>query len=55
LLDMLAPAARELGCAEELEAARELVERPRAEAARAIGADGGARAVAAWLVSRFSG
>jgi carboxylate-amine ligase len=55
LIDMLAPAARELGCAEELEAARELVERPRAEAARAIGADGGARAVAAWLVSRFSG
>jgi carboxylate-amine ligase len=55
LLDRLAPAARELECAVELEAARDLIERPRAEQARAVAADGGAQAVAAWLVSRFTG
>jgi carboxylate-amine ligase len=55
LLDTLAPAARELRCAGELEAARDLVERPRAEQARAVATDGGAPAVAAWLANRFIG
>jgi carboxylate-amine ligase len=40
LLDDLAPAAEGLGCAAELAAARDLVERPRARAARARGPRG---------------
>ncbi|WP_272474594.1 carboxylate-amine ligase [Baekduia alba] len=55
LLDRLAPTARELGCAEALESARDLVEQPRAERVRAVAADAGAPAVAAWLVSEFLG
>jgi glutamate---cysteine ligase / carboxylate-amine ligase len=55
LLDTLAPTARELGCADELEGARDLVEHPRAQDARAIAADGGAQAVASWLARRFIG
>jgi glutamate---cysteine ligase / carboxylate-amine ligase len=49
LLDELAPAAERLGCAAELAAARDLVERPRAERARAHGA----RGMAADVTSRF--
>jgi carboxylate-amine ligase len=49
LLDALAPAATGLGCADELAAARDLVERPRAELARALGPHG----VAAALADRF--
>jgi len=47
LLDALAPAAEGLGCAAELEAARDLVERPRADSARALGPQGLAAAAAA--------
>ncbi|WP_445148734.1 carboxylate-amine ligase [Baekduia sp. Peel2402] len=47
LLDALAPAAERLCCASELEAARDLVERPRAESARALGPQGLAAAAAA--------
>jgi carboxylate-amine ligase len=53
LLDDLAPAAAGLDCTAELDAARDLVERPRAAVARAIAADGGPRALAAWLADRF--
>jgi carboxylate-amine ligase len=55
LLDTLEPAARRLGCAVELASARDLVERPRAAQVRAVAADGGPRAVAAWLADRFLG
>jgi carboxylate-amine ligase len=37
LLEAVAPAARRLGCAVELAAAQDLVERPRAESARELG------------------
>jgi carboxylate-amine ligase len=51
LLDGLAPAAASVGCAEELDAARDMIERPRAELARdaaaaAGGPAGPARALA---------
>jgi carboxylate-amine ligase len=46
LLDAVAPAARRLGCDAELAAARDLVERPRAESARALGPYGMAADVA---------
>jgi carboxylate-amine ligase len=49
LLDALAPAAAGLGCSRELAAARDLVERPRAELARAAGP----HALAAALAERF--
>jgi carboxylate-amine ligase len=55
LLDGLEPVGRELGCAAELRAARDLVDAPRAAAARAVGREGGAQALAAWLSNRFSG
>jgi carboxylate-amine ligase len=53
LIDAVAPAAARLRCAAELEAARDLVERPRATIARQIAAAGGARALAAWQADRF--
>jgi len=55
LIDDLAPAARELGCADELEAARDLVARPRAAQAREIGRDAGAPGLASYLTERFAG
>jgi carboxylate-amine ligase len=55
LLDALAPAAARLGCAQELEAARDLVQRPRAALARAVAADGGAAGLATYLSERFLG
>jgi gamma-glutamyl:cysteine ligase YbdK (ATP-grasp superfamily) len=53
LIDAVAPAAARLACAAEVEAARDLVERPRARIAREVAADGGARALAAWQAERF--
>jgi carboxylate-amine ligase len=55
LLDRLEPAARQVGCAEQLRAARDLVDAPRADAAREVGREGGAHALAAWLAKRFTG
>jgi glutamate---cysteine ligase / carboxylate-amine ligase len=55
LLDDLAPSARSVGCAEELEHARDLVDRPRAEWARDVAGDGGAVALARCLAKRFCG
>jgi carboxylate-amine ligase len=49
LLDDVAAAAAQLGCAAELDAARDLVERPRAASARALGP----RGLAAALADRF--
>ena len=53
LIDQLAPHARELGCAAELEHARGLVERNGAMRQREVAAAHGVRAVAAWLAERF--
>ena len=53
LIDALAPAARELGCAEELEAARGLVERDLPGRWRAVAADRGSRGLVGWLADRF--
>jgi hypothetical protein len=55
MLDALAPTARDLGCADELDAARGLIDRPRAAAARAAADGDGARSVTRWLASRFLG
>lgn len=55
LLDDLAPAARSIGCADELEHARDLVDRPRAAWAREVVADGGVVALARCLAKRFCG
>jgi len=55
LLDDLAPSARSIGCARELEDARDLIDRPRAAWARAVVADGGAPALVRWLANRFPG
>ncbi|QEC49741.1 YbdK family carboxylate-amine ligase [Baekduia soli] len=55
LLDDLAPAAARLGCAAELQSARDLVLHPRDALIREVAAEGGARAVAAWLADRFLG
>lgn len=55
LLDRLEPVARDLGCAAELRAARDLVDAPRAAAAREVARDGGARALTMWLAKRFIG
>jgi glutamate---cysteine ligase / carboxylate-amine ligase len=52
LIDELAPAAQRLGCAAELESARDLIERPRARLARQAAA-GGPHALVAWLADRF--
>jgi carboxylate-amine ligase len=46
LLEQLEPAARELACAEQLAAARDLVDRPRAASARELGAARHAQALA---------
>ncbi|MDQ3719357.1 MAG: YbdK family carboxylate-amine ligase [Actinomycetota bacterium] len=53
LLDELEPAAAELGCVEQLTAARALVERNGASAQREVAAGDGARALAGWLAERF--
>ena len=53
LIGTLAPTAARLGCAAELEQARELVERNGAIRMRAVAAEGGIRAVAGWLAERF--
>jgi carboxylate-amine ligase len=53
LLEAVAPAAARVGCAAELAAARDLVERPRAARAREVAADGGPRALARWLADAF--
>jgi carboxylate-amine ligase len=55
LLDALAPAGRTLGCAGELDAARDLVEHPRAARARAVAREAGAPGLAAYLADRFLG
>jgi glutamate---cysteine ligase / carboxylate-amine ligase len=55
LVDDLAPDARSVGCAPELEHARDLVDRPRAASARDIAADGGTTALVRWLADRFRG
>lgn len=55
LLEVLAPAARELGCAAELAGAGDLLERPRAETARAVAVEEGPRALVARLAERFAG
>jgi carboxylate-amine ligase len=55
LLDALAPAATRLGCAAELEEARELIDQPRAARARAIAAEAGAPGLAAYLSECFLG
>jgi glutamate---cysteine ligase / carboxylate-amine ligase len=54
-IDELEPTARSLGCADELTHARDLVDRPRAERARAVAADAGATGLVAWLTARFNG
>ncbi len=53
LLDELEPQARDLGCAAELGGARALLEHNGAQRQREVGADGGPRAVAAWLADRL--
>jgi carboxylate-amine ligase len=54
LLAGLEPAARHVGASAELDAARELLAAGgSASAQRAVGAEGGARGVAAWLARRF--
>jgi carboxylate-amine ligase len=53
LLDDLGPAATDLGCAAELDAARDLVQRPRARAAREIAGRHGIPAYVADLADRF--
>jgi carboxylate-amine ligase len=55
LIDDLTPSARSVGCAPELEHARDLVDRPRAAWAREVAADGGTTALVRWLVERFHG
>jgi carboxylate-amine ligase len=55
LLDALAPAARELGCATELEHARDLVEHPRAAHARTIAQEAGAPGLAEHLCEQLLG
>jgi glutamate---cysteine ligase / carboxylate-amine ligase len=53
LIDALGPAAARLGCAGELERARELAQRNGAMRIREVAADGGVHAVAEWLTERF--
>jgi carboxylate-amine ligase len=53
LLERLAPVAAELGCAEELASAAVLGERNGAARQREVAADGGVRAVAAWLADVY--
>jgi glutamate---cysteine ligase / carboxylate-amine ligase len=54
LFDRLEPFAERLGSSNELAHARRLAERNGAMRQREIGAEQGARAVAAWLADRFS-
>ncbi len=53
LLDALAPHARRLGCATQLDWARELVEANGAERQRPAHADGGIRGLTEWLAAGF--
>jgi carboxylate-amine ligase len=53
LLDELAPVAAELGCAAELATVAALGERNGAIRQREVAADGGLRAVAAWLADAY--
>jgi carboxylate-amine ligase len=55
LLDELAPAAREAGCGDELAAARDLVERPRAAQARELARERGVHGLARDMTRRFLG
>ena len=55
LLGDLAPTARSVGCAKELDDARDLIDRPRAAWARDVVADGGVVALARCLANRFNG
>jgi glutamate---cysteine ligase / carboxylate-amine ligase len=55
LLEALCPAARDLGCATELAHARDLIERPRVERARAVAREAGAPALAEHLCLQFLG
>jgi carboxylate-amine ligase len=55
LLDALAPAARRLHCPAELADARDLIEHPRAERARAIAREAGAPGLARHLCEQFLG
>lgn len=55
LLDALTPAAARVGCAGELQAARDLVDRPRAALAREIAQREGLAGYVAHLASRFTG
>jgi glutamate---cysteine ligase / carboxylate-amine ligase len=54
-LDELEPTARALACAPELAHARDLVDRPRDELARAVVADVGVSGLVGWLAERFTG
>jgi len=53
IIDAVGPAAEGVGCAAELGAARELVERNGAIRQREAAADGDLRALAAWLADRY--
>jgi hypothetical protein len=53
LLDELLPGARRLGCAAELDRARDLVERNGAMRQRAIAAERGLPGLGEWLAERF--
>jgi carboxylate-amine ligase len=53
LISELGPQAAELGCAAELERARELVERNGAMRQREVAAEAGVKGVAAWLAESF--
>jgi len=54
LMDELGPQAAKLGCAAELEHARELAERNGAMRQREVAAERGVDGVAAWLAERFA-
>jgi len=53
LLEELDPVAARLGCADELRAARRLVDRNGAERQRAVAAERGLPGLAEWLAGRF--
>ena len=53
LIANLEPAAADLGCSDELAAARDMTERTGAERQRAVAAERGAVGLAQWLTERF--
>jgi len=54
LLDAIAPAARRLGCAAELEHARTMLATGRDRLMRDVAAAGGSRALVEWLADRYA-